>query len=50
MADTEIIEILCKVQDMNKRFKLFAKDEKDIIECEDLENVIQKQFKNLRVN
>lgn len=50
MSDTEIIEILCKIQDMIKRFKLFAENEKDIIDCEEFEDVIQSQFKNLCVN
>lgn len=50
MADTEVIEILCRTQDLIKQYKLFAKSETDIKRWEEAESTIQAQLNNLYIN
>lgn len=50
MIDIEIIEILCRMQDLNKDFKLNAESEEEVQLCEATDKNIIKQFENLYVN
>ena len=50
MSDTELLEILCNLQDTNKWVRLQADTEEQIQQCEIIENNILNQFKNLYVN
>ena len=50
MGDTEVIEILCKMQDLNKGFRLKAEDQEEVNQCDILEDIIQDQFSTLYVN
>lgn len=50
MTDTDIIEILCKTQDLNKNLKFNSLSEEQVKQCERVEKDIQEQFKTLYVN
>ena len=50
MSDTELLEILFNLQDMNKGVMLRAETEQQVQQCEIIENNILNQFKNLYVN
>ena len=50
MTDKEVIETLCKIQDINKMFKRNSKDEEQIKHCDNLEKLIQAQFEKLYIN
>ena len=50
MSDTEVIEILCNYQDLNKWVRLQAETDEQMEQCERIENNINNQFRNLYVN
>ena len=50
MKDIECIEILCKMQDLNKGFRLKAENEDESHFCDIIDDIIQDQFNTLNVN
>ena len=50
MNDHNVIEILCKMQDLNKNLRLNSISEEEVKQCDRVEDNIQEQFKSLYVN
>ena len=50
MNDHNVIEILCKMQDLNKNLRLNSISEEEVKQCDRVEDDIQEQFKSLYVN
>ena len=49
MEDTEVIELLCQAQDINKFVRLQATNEEQIKQTDKFEENIQNKFKSLYV-
>lgn len=50
MADTDVIEILCRTQDLIKEYKLYSKSDAEIKRWEEAESTIQGKLNNLYIN
>ena len=50
MKDKVTIQILCQIQDINKKLRLESDSEERLRECEEVEQCINEQLKSLYIN